>query len=646
MESKATDSLDEAGAPGTGLSGEVSELRDALARERTRSAELGSLATRLEADFRVWRERARAAERQLAGWEAWRGSTSWRFVLLASRVRRLIAPPDSRRERSLHAALRALSPASQPTRRPRVSRPTKKAVLYLSGRPGATRRYRCDHQAEQLTLLGAAVDVAGLEEIDPGEVLDAYRLFVLHRVPFDTEIERFVDEARRRGRLVIFDTDDLIFDHEAEPYVPESARRDDGLRRHAQALALADAVSVSTEPLRRSATSFGERVIVMPNVVSGEMVARADAAFARRSPREEGGPLVVGYLSGTPTHDRDFLQAADAVLWALETYPTVRLVVVGRLDLDDRFGRFAGRIERLPIQPWEELPDLLARVDVNLAPLEVANPFSECKSCVKYLEAGLLGVPTVASPRPDFVRAIEHGRNGLLAETPDEWRGALRRLIESADFRREVGQNAWEDVRARHTARALSRAARDALRALVGAADAPLTINWLVREPAAEEGDDARSPLGLARHLAQRGHTVRVYVNPPRPEADRFEPGRLAGRIDFPPRLEVVWGHDRIAPADITIATDVVSALVLAGHEESLFRCLYVSGPGSDAGETAPVPLLTICTTAEAAERLTRTGGQVEVLEGDSPGNRLEEILDEACFVRLAARSDARAGLP
>ena len=483
-------------------------------------------------------------------------------------------------------------------------------MLYLSGRPGATRRYRCDHQAEQLSLLGAAVDVAGLEDGYPGEALDAYRLVVLHRVPLDAEIDRFVENARHRGRSIVFDTDDLIFDPEAEPYVPQSARRDDGLRRHAEVLRLSDAAIVSTEPLRRSATAFRDRVVVTPNVVSVEMVARADLARARRPPDPDGGrPLVVAYLSGTPTHDRDFLEAADGVLWALRTYPAVSLLVVGPLDLDTRFAEFGERIERIPVQPWQELPELLARVDINLAPLEAGNPFSDCKSCIKYLEAGLLGVPTVASPRADFTRVIEDGRNGLLAEGPGEWRDALKRLIESPALRRDVGVHAREDVRMHHTTRASARAARQALRALAGTTDGPLTINWLLGATVGEQDADARSAPNLARHLAELGHTVRIYGT-----------SELDGKI---------------AAADVSIATDTLSAHVLAAHEESLFKCLYVRGSGADLATSTPLSLLAVCAHEEGVDVLDRAGRQVELLADDAPGNHLESILEEVCFVRL-----------
>jgi glycosyltransferase involved in cell wall biosynthesis len=160
--------------------------------------------------------------------------------------------------------------------------------------------------------------------------------------------------------------------------------------------------------------------------------------------------VTIAYLSGSPTHDRDFEQASAGVVASLERYPQMDLLAVGDVDLDSRFTAFAARIRRVPFQQWTALPTMLCQVDVNLAPLE-DNPFTACKSCVKYLEAALLGVPTIASPRPDYVRVIADGENGLLAEGPAEWQEALGKLIESAPLREELGARAERNVRCEHT---------------------------------------------------------------------------------------------------------------------------------------------------------------------------------------------------
>jgi glycosyltransferase involved in cell wall biosynthesis len=336
-------------------------------------------------------------------------------------------------------------------------------VLFVHDEPGAWTRYRCDHQAEQLGFVGVTSDVVQSDRIDLTAAVDHYETFVLNRVGWRDSIAAFLDHARTRRRVVVFDTDDLIFEPDLIGHFavfenwPEEERRKEveKLERYQLTLRACDAATVATEPLVDHARRHLAHVDLVPNVVSDEMVRLADLAVESRFGRDDG--VVIAYLSGTRTHNRDFLEAAGAVLWALDSYSETRFVAVGKLDLDERFDRFAHRIERIPIRPWQELPQILAGIDINLAPLERHNPFTECKSCVKYLEAGLLGVPTIASPRADFVRVIENRRNGLLADDPDEWRQAVALLIDDADRRGEIGEAAAADVRRHHTTRARAR---------------------------------------------------------------------------------------------------------------------------------------------------------------------------------------------
>jgi glycosyltransferase involved in cell wall biosynthesis len=332
-----------------------------------------------------------------------------------------------------------------------------KDVLFVFDQVGAWTRYRSNHQTEALRLAGLAGDLAQTGVVDLLEAVDHYNCFVLNRVEWTDEVAAFCERARSRARVLVFDTDDLIFEPDLIGYFavfegwPERELMLEvaTLERYRRTLEACDAATVTTEPLREHARRHTHDVHVVANAVSEEMVRLADRALASRD--ERAATLTIAYLSGTRTHNRDFLEAADAVLWALDAYPHVRFKAVGKVELDDRFGRFAERVERAPIQPWQALPGLLGRIDINLAPLEPANPVTECKSCVKYLEAGLVGVPTIASPRPDFVRVIEHGRNGLLADSADEWREAVGLLVESPSLRREMGERAADETRREHT---------------------------------------------------------------------------------------------------------------------------------------------------------------------------------------------------
>jgi O-antigen biosynthesis protein len=336
-----------------------------------------------------------------------------------------------------------------------------KDVLFVFELPGAWARYRCEHQAEQLQRDGRSSDVVHLDRVDLAAAVDRYDSFVLNRVSWNDAIASFVDSAAAAGKPVVFDTDDLVFEPDLGRYLafmdrwPEESRRAEWGRMDAyrQTLEACGRATVSTEPLAEAARKRVPDVGIVHNVVSAEMIRLADAALASSAEGSEN--VTVAYLSGTGTHDRDFLEAADAVLAALASSPRVRFLAVGKLQLDDRFDRFGSRVSRLPLQPWQALPAILTGVDVNLAPLERDNPFTRCKSCVKYLEAALVGVPTIASPRPDFVRVIEHGRNGFLADDPDTWREALEALLESPELRGRAGAHARSDVLATHTTGAL-----------------------------------------------------------------------------------------------------------------------------------------------------------------------------------------------
>src|SRR5439155_11599499 len=97
-------------------------------------------------------------------------------------------------------------------------------------------------------------------------------------------------------------------------------------------------------------------------------------------------------------------------------------------------------------------------IDICIAPLEPDNPFTEAKSCIKYLEAALVGVPTIASPRSDYRRAMTPGASGFLADSPAEWRTSLDRLIGSSGLRHEIGQRARANVLRHHTTRSCAAA--------------------------------------------------------------------------------------------------------------------------------------------------------------------------------------------
>jgi glycosyltransferase involved in cell wall biosynthesis len=130
-----------------------------------------------------------------------------------------------------------------------------------------------------------------------------------------------------------------------------------------------------------------------------------------------------------------------------------RLFVCGHLDLPLGLRRFGERIVRVPYLDWRVYPWALAGCRAALAPAAVVNEFTDAKSVLKFFEAGVLGVPVVATPTEPFRAAVEHGRNGLLAATPSEWEHALREVLDGGRSR-ALGAAARRTVLAQHTTRA------------------------------------------------------------------------------------------------------------------------------------------------------------------------------------------------
>lgn len=76
--------------------------------------------------------------------------------------------------------------------------------------------------------------------------------------------------------------------------------------------------------------------------------------------------------------------------------------------------------------------------------------FNSCKSCIKYIDYGSLGIPGIYSRSPVYEEAVVDRVTGLLVNNvEDEWASAMQELYERAELRDGLRQHAHEDTRNR-----------------------------------------------------------------------------------------------------------------------------------------------------------------------------------------------------
>jgi len=336
-------------------------------------------------------------------------------------------------------------------REPTVRPPGRRIshVLFVVGIGGAPLRYRVRLPAEALDLVGVTSDVRHYRAPDLLEAARRADVVVAYRVPATEQLLGTIEAIRAGGTPVLFDVDDLIFDPDIAEEIPAlrllpAAEADlwlHGVERYRTTMEACDGYVGSTEMLVEHARS----VVGLPSrrfdngvgVVLGQVSDRALAAG-----RVEG-PVRVGYLSGTTTHDEDWAFVEPAVEAALDAHRDVELWLGGHLPPTPELDRFGARVRRVPFLPWTQLPAVIRQLDVNLAPLAPGSRFNEAKSAIKWLEAAVCATPTIASPTGPFVEAVGGDATaGALADDVDGWAAALDHLVGDVVARNRMGQQA------------------------------------------------------------------------------------------------------------------------------------------------------------------------------------------------------------
>ena len=438
----------------------------------------------------------------------------------------------------------------------------------------ACMRYRAYNVVEALRIVGIESECIDFRLVPTRlDELLAFDLIVLVRRRSSPEVDLLLQFAEQHRIPVICDLDDYLFDEEVLPH-----------SEYLRMLPTEDALAVinefrgpilkcryytgSTPFLMKRAVSLGVSSYLIRNGLNTTQIEMSRIAVDSERGERSGADLWLGYFSGTQTHQSDFGLIAPVIVRLLEEFPMLGLVVAGDFDLAQfpEFTPVVDRLDQRPFVDWTRLPAEIARVDINLIPL-VLSPFTEAKSDLKYYEAAVLKIPSVASPTEVYRACITHGSNGLLASSDNEWYKSLRQLITDSSLRQLIGKNAYEHVLQNYLPENIAEQAvcvyRDVLldhrRRLGSDVDSPTFLVLFADMPRLLA--DRSLVLTFCHELAKAGARVTVQIDK-EPDGYGVDQVRasIAGFLGEDTELTFQVGGE-VSCADVVLATDSSTAL-------------------------------------------------------------------------------------
>lgn len=231
---------------------------------------------------------------------------------------------------------------------------------------------------------------------------------------------------RRAAKRLWFDFDDAVFLRDS--YHPKGAFCRRLQRGFARMVAASEFILAGNRFLAQNAGRFADprRVNVVPTCV--------DVGRYCPSPRVGKVTMVnLVWIGSSST-----MKGLELVRHQLEELGKKNRKLNFRIICDRSLN-----LEHLPVlfHPWSEETEAeaLARADIGLSWIP-DDDWSRGKCGLKVLQYMAAGLPVVANTVGVHPEIIEHGRTGLLANSPQAWADALQRLIEDEDLRQRLGQ--------------------------------------------------------------------------------------------------------------------------------------------------------------------------------------------------------------
>lgn len=238
---------------------------------------------------------------------------------------------------------------------------------------------------------------------------------------------------RLAGKPIIYDIDDALF-HQYDQHPNALLRRLLG-RKLQPLLRSCDLAFCGNAYLLAYVSPFCPRSEIIPTTVD------TDIYFPVEKPPVQ--TPVLGWI-GSPSTWNYCLPLAD-IFSAFVRTGQLDMLVIGA-------GHAASAQHPFTFRDWVEEREVedVQQMNIGIMPIPDA-PWARGKCGYKLIQYMACGVPVIASPVGVNCEIVEHGVNGFLASTPQEWRAAIERLLGDAALRQRMGQAGRTRVEQRYS---------------------------------------------------------------------------------------------------------------------------------------------------------------------------------------------------
>jgi glycosyltransferase involved in cell wall biosynthesis len=262
--------------------------------------------------------------------------------------------------------------------------------------------------------------------------MNKYDIIFIFRDALMTGSVFFEKRFARSKAKIIFDFDDAIWlQNVSEANKKLSFLKDAG--KTGTIIKLSDLIFAGNQYLKDYASQYNSNIVIVPTTIDTDL-------YVSKKRNDASSTVCIGW-SGSFSTIQHFALAIPALRRIKDKYgDKVKFKIIGDASY------YCKELETQGVA-WiaaTELEDL-SEIDIGVMPLP-DDEWAKGKCGLKGLQYMALGIPTLMSPVGVNTEIIQHGMNGYLPSTEDEWVDILVKLVENKDCRTRIGNAGRQTV--------------------------------------------------------------------------------------------------------------------------------------------------------------------------------------------------------